>query len=356
MTATRTGEKQSGAGAKGPAQPRAAAAAAAARAAVAATAAGAVEQRVIADPGTQQPGASGEDPSAAALLAVRSLLPAAAQQLPQSMVKLMEAVGVHAYKRGSAAAVATEQLEQPVRPAQLPVQLAKQVGFKLKRRDSPSSSSESSESDGGHSSSSSDGDSSSGSSDEEGARGKQRAGKRKRGSSSSRGSKGKLLQTYEKKIERELAGSKEGKPIKKRHAALLRFKKPLRRMLHAAEQGDSKAALKQGRVMAVELSRQSRDLLVAARYGWDAVGSSGSDSDDPIPRRERRRIEQRLQRSRRQREAEQQGGGRRDAKQAAAGGGKQRAAPCFNCGKWGHMARECTRQQHSNRGYYSKPA
>lgn len=151
--------------------------------------------------------------------------------------------------------------------------------------------------------------------------------------------------TYEKQISKQLSGSKDNKPIRHRHAALMHFKKPLRKLLRAAAASDTKGCMEQGTIMAQELKKQSHDLLVAATYGWEAVSSGGdSDSDNPISRRERKKIKQRLARTGKQ----QQESSKAPVfpnKQSNAGFSSwpkgSFGAPCYNCKRHGHIAAHC---------------
>ena len=90
---------------------------------------------------------------------------------------------------------------------------------------------------------------------------------------------------HAKRVRHKLQGDNKGKPILLRTEALMRFGKPIKGLASAAKSGDLASCRKATQQLAQLFEAQAKDLLIAAEFGWDAVGAL-HDSSGPFPTKE----------------------------------------------------------------------
>ena len=154
---------------------------------------------------------------------------------------------------------------------------------------SPQSSDSSSSSD-----SDSSGSSSSGSDSSDSDSSPSRKQKRSAKSSMSARAAVRAARQHATRVRAKLQGDAKGKPILLRTDALMRFEQPLKGLMRAAERADLSSCRKSARRLAQLLEAQAKDLLIAAQFGWDAVGAL-DDSSGPFSAKELKLIRQQLQ-------------------------------------------------------------
>ncbi len=83
----------------------------------------------------------------------------------------------------------------------------------------------------------------------------------------------------------------------------MRFKAPIKGLVRAAKRGDTRHCSKFASQLAHQLEAQAKDLLIAATFGWDAVGAL-DNSSGPFSAKELKLIKQQLQVAKHARQAE----------------------------------------------------
>ena len=113
---------------------------------------------------------------------------------------------------------------------------------------------------------------------------------------------------HAKRVRNKLQGDNKGKPVLLRTEALMRFSKPIRGLARAAKRGDLASCRKATQQVAQLFEAQAKDLLIAAEFGWDAVGAL-DDSSGPFSTKELKRIRQRIAIAKAARQASEGKGG-----------------------------------------------